>query len=62
MLRLPDRVGGWLSIRSGSPESRPYTPQNILATLFHVLGINPGATLADHNGRPQYLLYNQELV
>lgn len=30
--------------------------QNIVATLYHVLGINPRATLPDFNGRPQYLL------
>jgi hypothetical protein len=30
--------------------------QNIVATLYHVLGVNPRATLPDFNGRPQYLL------
>ena len=44
------------------PITRPYTPQNILATLYHVLGIDPSATIPDHNGRPQYLLDDREPV
>jgi hypothetical protein len=44
------------------PVTRPYTPQNILATLYHVLGIDPSATLPDHNGRPQYLLDDRDPV
>ncbi len=38
------------------PVTRAYGPQNILATLYHVLGIDPSTTIPDHNGRPQYLL------
>ena len=49
-----------------SPVTRAYTPQNILATLYTVLGIDLSATIPDHNGRPQYLLQDcdpvQELV
>ena len=44
------------------PTSRPYSPQNILATLYHVLGIDPSATIPDFNGRPQYLLDDREPV
>jgi hypothetical protein len=44
------------------PITRAYTPQNVLATLYHVLGIDPSATLPDHNGRPQYLLDDREPV
>ncbi len=36
--------------------------QNVLSTLYHVLGIDPALTLRDHNGRPQYLLENREPV
>ncbi len=36
---------------------RPYTPQNVLASLYHVLGIDPGqTTLSAPDGRPRYLL------
>src|SRR6185436_3399357 len=44
------------------PVTRAYTPQNILSTLYHVLGIDPAATILDHNGRPQYLLEDRETV
>ena len=39
-----------------------YTPQNVLATLYHVLGIDPETTLPDHQGRPVYLLDDRERV
>jgi len=44
------------------PITRAYTPQNILATLYHVLGIDPSTTIPDHNGRPQYLLEDRDPV
>lgn len=40
----------------------PLSPQNVLATLYHVLGINPSQTLPDHAGRPQYLLDDREPI
>jgi hypothetical protein len=40
----------------------PICLQNVLATLYHVLGIDPSLTLLDHNGRPQYLLEHREPV
>ena len=42
--------------------SKPIGVQNVLATMYHVLGIDPALTLADYNGRPQYLLENREPV
>ena len=36
--------------------------QNIMATIYHVLGVNPCVTLPDFNGRPQYLLDEREPV
>ena len=44
------------------PLTRAYTPQNILATLYHVLAIDPAATIPDHNGRPQYVLDDRDPV
>lgn len=42
---------------------RPYTPQNMLATLYeHVLGIDPARTYPDYNGRPLYVLDNREKI
>jgi hypothetical protein len=36
--------------------------QNIMATIYHVLGIDPSVTLPDFNGRPQYLLDDREPI
>jgi hypothetical protein len=30
--------------------------------LYHVLGIDPAATIPDHNGRPQYVLDDRDPV
>src|SRR5262245_65896456 len=41
---------------AGRSKVTPYTPQNMLATLYHVLGIDAAnTTLADEQGRPTYL-------
>jgi len=59
------KMGQYIGATSGGgeyPITRAYTPQNILATLYHVLGIDPSATIPDHNGRPQYLLDDREPV
>jgi uncharacterized protein (DUF1501 family) len=39
---------------------RPFVPSNILATLYHTLGISLRQTLPDHAGRPQFLLDERE--
>ena len=36
--------------------------QNVLATLYHVLGIDPASTLPDHSGRPIYLLDDRRRI
>jgi hypothetical protein len=46
----------------GRPVGEPYTTENVLATLYRVLGINPATTLLDRNGRPRYLLDDQKPV
>jgi hypothetical protein len=39
------------------PKDSPYTPKNVLATLYHVLGIDPArATVTDASGRARDLL------
>jgi hypothetical protein len=50
------QVIGATDQHGGRPKGRAYTPQNVLATLYHVLGIDPATTLPDHQGRPVYLL------
>ena len=36
--------------------------QNIMATIYHVLGVDPSRQLIDFNGRPQYLLEDREPI
>jgi hypothetical protein len=56
------QVVGATDARGENPKGRPCTPQNVLATLYHVLGIDPATTLPDHQGRPVYLLDDREKV
>jgi hypothetical protein len=40
-------------------QDRPVTFQEVFATLYHTLGINPNqTTVTDPTGRPQYLVDN----
>jgi hypothetical protein len=51
------QVVGATTLRGEAPVGRPYTPRDVLGTLYHVLGIDPGAsTIPDFSGRPRYLL------
>jgi hypothetical protein len=56
------QVIGATNARGEVPVGQPYTPQNVLATLYHVLGIDPATTLPDHTGRPIYLLDDRRKV
>jgi hypothetical protein len=57
------QVIGATTARGERATGRPYTPQNMLATLYHqVLGIDPVTTFPDLNGRPVYLLDNREKI
>jgi hypothetical protein len=55
-------VVGATDCTASLPTTRPYSPQNVLATLYHVLGIDPATTLPDHNGRPVHLLDEREPI
>lgn len=50
------QVVGATDARGENPLGSAYTPQNVLATLYRILGIDPATTLTDHQGRPVYLL------
>jgi hypothetical protein len=51
------QVIGATDARAEEPIGVPYTPQNVLATLYQVLGIDAGrTTVPDLHGRPMYLL------
>jgi hypothetical protein len=44
------------------PKDRPVHYQNVFATLYHSLGIDPATTLPDRQGRPMYLLDTREPI
>jgi hypothetical protein len=56
------QVVGETDARGERAKGRPYTPQNVLATLYHVLGIDPGLSFPDYQGRPVHLLDDREPV
>lgn len=60
-LRMGEVVGA--TDRCGErPITRPYGPQNVFATLYRALGIDPSLTLPDQNGRPMYLLEKRDPI
>ena len=50
------QVVGESSAKAEEPKTPPITPKDLMATIFHVLGINPEVQFIDPAGRPQYLL------
>jgi hypothetical protein len=60
-LRMGQVVGA-TDRRGERAVTRRYTPQNLLATLYRILGIDPAQTFQDHLGRPQYLLDDREPI
>jgi len=56
------QVVGETDVKAERSKGRPYTPQNVLATMYHVLGIDPGASFLDYQGRPVHLLDDRQLI
>jgi hypothetical protein len=56
------QVIGATDARGERPKGEPYTPQNVLATLYHHLGIDPATTLNDLTGRPIFLLDDRRKI
>jgi Protein of unknown function (DUF1501) len=50
------QVVGESSAKAEVPKSQPIGPQDLMATLFHVLGIDPGVSFRDPAGRPTPML------
>ena len=50
------QVIGESTARAEVPKSTPIYPKDLMATIFHVLGIDPHAQIVDRSGRPQFLL------
>ncbi len=50
------QVIGESSAKAEVPKSTPIQPKDLMATIFHVLGIDPQQQYVDPSGRPTYLL------
>lgn len=48
VLGRSDAIGGY-------PVTTPYSPDDLGATIYHVLGIDPGAEVRDRQARPVHL-------
>ena len=53
---------GTTDAQAGQSTGTPYTPSNVLATLYRHLGIDPATTIPDYNGRPMHVLDDREPV
>jgi hypothetical protein len=56
------QVVGATDARGERVLSTPIRMQNVLATLYRLLGIDPTTAFPDYNGRPQYVLENPQPV
>jgi hypothetical protein len=56
------QVVGETDSRAERARSGSISFQNVIATIYHVLGIDTAAQLADFNGRPQNLLDDREPI
>jgi hypothetical protein len=50
------QVVGATNAKAEYPTERPYSPQDLLATVYRHLGIDPGQTFPDFAGRPISIL------
>jgi Protein of unknown function (DUF1501) len=44
------------------PKDRPYTPSQLLSTLYRTIGIDPAMTFPNNAGRPMYILDERQPV
>jgi len=56
------QVVGETDSRAELPKSRALGAQNVLATVYHALGIDPAQTVPDFTGRPMPLLDDREPI
>jgi hypothetical protein len=59
--RLGQAIGETDS-HGGQAKGTPYTPSNVMANLYHHLGIDPAVSIPDRQGRPVALLDDREPV
>lgn len=56
------QVIGATDARGERPRARPLRPPDLLATLYHYLGIDPRLEFRDHTGRPRPILTDGEPI
>jgi hypothetical protein len=56
------QVVGSTNAKAEHPKDRPLKPADILATVYHVLGIDTKLTFKDHTGRPHPILDEGEAI
>jgi uncharacterized protein (DUF1501 family) len=56
------QVIGSTTGRGEQVKDRPYSVQNVLSTIYQVLGIDPAQSFLDNGGRPRSLLDERETV
>jgi hypothetical protein len=56
------QVIGSTDAQGANVHERPLSSQHVLATLYHLLGIDPSQTLPDYQGRPMYVLDRPEPI
>ncbi len=56
------RVVGRTDRHAGTVTERPVSPKDVLATVYHLLGIDPETTLRDRTGRPFPLVADGRVV
>ncbi len=60
-LKMGQAVGE-TTAKGERPKERPYSVQQVLATLYRAIGIDPGMTFPNGSGRPMYVLDDREPV
>jgi hypothetical protein len=50
------QVVGESSAKAEHPKTNPITPQDLMATIFHVLGIDPNVQFVNQGGRPVFMV------
>jgi Protein of unknown function (DUF1501) len=58
----PGMVFGVTDKQAAYPMSHPVSPANLVATIYHLLGIDPDMTVLDRSGRPYPIAHGGEPV
>jgi hypothetical protein len=56
------QVIGETDPHAGQSKGRPFTPSNVLATVYRHLGIDPATTIPDYQSRPMHVLDDREPI